>query len=240
MNGPDRAVTLEISELFGPTVQGEGPSLGRQAGFLRLGGCNFTCSWCDSAYTWDGTRFDLRIELERRDVDDIAGQLRAMAVPLIVITGGEPLRQQRSPAFARLLTLLAGLEIEIETNGSIMPTQALMDSPVRFNIGVKLANSGVSERSRIREKPLRTFRQLADAGRGCFKAVCRDRRDVAELAALADRLGLDPSTVWVMPEGQTDTDTRHHLRLIAEPAIQYGFNITPRLHIAIWDTERGR
>ncbi|TCO47316.1 7-carboxy-7-deazaguanine synthase QueE [Actinocrispum wychmicini] len=241
MTTSDRANTLEIAELFGPTVQGEGPSLGRPAGFLRLGGCNFTCLWCDSAYTWDATRFDLRVELDRRDVADVAEQLRAMAVGLVVITGGEPLMQQRTPGFAALLGLLADLDIEIETNGSIHPTDALMDNAtVRFNVGLKLANSGVPEHLRIRAASLRAFWRLAGEGRACFKAVCCHRGDVAELAGLVDRLELDPATVWVMPEGQTDLDTVHHLRRIAEPAIQYGFNITPRLHISIWETERGR
>src|SRR5437764_321458 len=38
--------TLVVSEVFGPTAQGEGPALGRRCGFVRLGGCNLSCSWC--------------------------------------------------------------------------------------------------------------------------------------------------------------------------------------------------
>jgi organic radical activating enzyme len=38
---------LVVSEIFGPTVQGEGTSMGRRCGFLRLGGCNLDCAWCD-------------------------------------------------------------------------------------------------------------------------------------------------------------------------------------------------
>lgn len=56
---------LVVSEVFGPTFQGEGPSLGRRAGFVRLGRCNLDCSWCDTPNTWDWSRFDPAIELRR-------------------------------------------------------------------------------------------------------------------------------------------------------------------------------
>ena len=44
---------LEVSEIFGLTIQGEGPSVGRRAVFLRLRRCNLACDWCDTRYTWD-------------------------------------------------------------------------------------------------------------------------------------------------------------------------------------------
>ena len=49
---------LVVAEVFGPTFQGEGPSTGQRAGFVRLGRCNLDCSWCDTPYTWDWERFD--------------------------------------------------------------------------------------------------------------------------------------------------------------------------------------
>ena len=45
--------SLTVSEIFGPTFQGEGPFTGRAAVFLRLGRCNLDCKWCDTPYTWD-------------------------------------------------------------------------------------------------------------------------------------------------------------------------------------------
>src|SRR4029450_7825218 len=59
----DRAPELVVSEVFGPTFQGEGPSVGRRAGFVRLGRCNLDCSWCDTPYTWDWERHDPAVEL---------------------------------------------------------------------------------------------------------------------------------------------------------------------------------
>jgi len=49
--------TLRVAELFGPTVQGEGPAAGERAAFVRLSGCPLACAWCDTPYTWDAGRF---------------------------------------------------------------------------------------------------------------------------------------------------------------------------------------
>ena len=58
---------LLVAEIFGPTWQGEGPSAGKVAAFVRLGLCDQACSWCDTPYTWDRACHDLRTELRRMD-----------------------------------------------------------------------------------------------------------------------------------------------------------------------------
>src|SRR4051795_10739521 len=107
--------TLVISEVFGPTWQGEGPSLGRRCGFVRLGRCNLACTWCDTPYTWDWTRFDPETELSRKAVSDICAELDAMGIDMVVITGGEPLLQQRELVGLVDSLKQRGWRIEIET-----------------------------------------------------------------------------------------------------------------------------
>ena len=46
---------IPVIEIFGPTIQGEGAVIGLKTMFVRTAGCDYSCSWCDSSFTWDGT-----------------------------------------------------------------------------------------------------------------------------------------------------------------------------------------
>ncbi|MFN8615981.1 MAG: 7-carboxy-7-deazaguanine synthase QueE [Dehalococcoidia bacterium] len=107
-------------EIFS-SVQGEGVSAGVASTFVRLATCNLRCSWCDTAYTWDWSRFDRTEQTIELSVDDIAENVLSRAPRNVVITGGEPLIQRRQllPLVTRLKA--AGLRVEIETNGTIAP-----------------------------------------------------------------------------------------------------------------------
>ena len=78
------------------TVQGEGASLGVPSVFVRLAGCNLVCGFCDTAYTWDWSRFDKKKETVDLSVDEVATLALDIAkdgVRNVVFTGGEPLLQ---------------------------------------------------------------------------------------------------------------------------------------------------
>jgi 7-carboxy-7-deazaguanine synthase len=236
------ADTLVVSECFA-TVQGEGPSLGRQASFIRLGGCNLHCAHCDTPYTWDATRFDLRTELHRRTTRSLLAQVALHGTPIAVITGGEPLLHQHQPAWERLLEGLAdaGTEIEVETNGTVVPTPLTARLVTRFNASPKLSGA-LSDGAdpvdaRIRADALTALR---DTGKASFKFVCGKITDIAEAAGLTAGMGIPPGMVWIMPEGTTADVITSRIRELADPAIACGFNVTPRLHVLCWGAERGR
>lgn len=231
--------TLVVSETFGPTIQGEGPSAGRQASFIRLGGCNLHCGWCDSSYTWDGCRFDLRTELGRRHVDDLISEVTGYGTPIVVVTGGEPLLHQNQPAWRRLLSGLAaaGFEIEVETNGTLAPTGFTAATVHRFNVSPKLAHAGDPEAARIRPAALSA---LTATGRAVFKFVCASPADLEEATRVAALAGIPPRLVWIMPEGTGAETLTTRLRELAGPAVAAGFNLTTRLHVLAWGDERGR
>jgi 7-cyano-7-deazaguanosine (preQ0) biosynthesis protein QueE len=230
-------LTLVVSEVFGPTIQGEGPSAGRCAGFIRLGGCNLRCRWCDAAYTWDAARYDLREETRRLAVEEIAARALQGGPPLVVITGGEPLLHQAQPGWDLLLDRLAArAEIEIETNGTVMAAPATL-SVARLNVSPKLAHSGDPRAARIRPAVLAG---LADTRRAVFKFVCRDIADLDEAEEIAVRAAIPAHRIWIMPEGTTREEITARLALLAQPAADRGWNITTRLHIHAWGNERGR
>ncbi|WNI16404.1 7-carboxy-7-deazaguanine synthase QueE [Actinacidiphila sp. ITFR-21] len=208
---------------------------------MRLGGCNLTCRWCDTPYTWDwqgtsdaGIAYDPREELHSRSVTSVADQVSALGVDLVVVSGGEPLGQQvRLVPLVELLTG-RGMEVEIETNGTHVPHPALVAAGARFNVSPKLAHSGVAADRRIRPDALRS---LAGTPGSCFKFVCRDPADLDEVGDLVRRFAIGP--VWIMPEGQSAEHVSDHGRNLVAAVIERGWNLTTRLHILIWGQERG-
>lgn len=238
---PASPPSLVVAETFGPTIAGEGPSLGRRASFIRLGGCDLRCTWCDTPYTWNAARYDLRAELTRVPAAELAARALHADPGLVVLTGGEPLLHQHQPGWTALLDALteAGADIEVETNGTRAPTPATAAAVTRFNVSPKLAHAGDPEHKRIRPRALTDLAALAAAGQADFKFVCRDPADVDQAAGLAAAYGIPPRQVWIMPEGTTTTAINHRLAQLADPAIARGFNLTTRLHIACWGDERG-
>jgi 7-carboxy-7-deazaguanine synthase len=233
------AGTLTVSEVFGPTVQGEGRTCGRRASFIRLGGCNLTCAWCDSAYTWDASRYDLREELRRRAADGLLAEVLGHGTPVVVITGGEPLLQQGQPAWERLLAGLggAGREVEVETNGTVPPSDLTARLVTRFNVSPKLAHAGDPASRRTRPGAVGA---LLATGKAAFKFVCRELSDLDEVRDTSRLLGIPPGLVWIMPEGTGPDELTTRLRQLADPAIGAGYNLTTRLHVLAWGDERGR
>ncbi|MFF3332644.1 7-carboxy-7-deazaguanine synthase QueE [Streptomyces sp. NPDC002888] len=234
----DEEFELIVAECFGveqPTFQGEGPSCGVPALFIRLSRCNLTCDWCDTKYTWDWTQFDPRKESKKRTVASLLAWALRSAVELVVITGGEPLLQQKKliPLLRGLLA--AGKRVEFETNGTIAPHPELLVDGVRFNISPKLANSGVAEAKRIIPAALETF---AASGRAAFKFVTRTVAELDEIAALVDRYGLDP--VWVMPEGTTPEGLIETTRTLADAVAIRRWLFTQRLHVLAFAEARRR
>lgn len=98
------------------TIQGEGPFAGCPAVFVRLGGCNLQCPGCDTEYT-EGAKM--------MSVSDIISSFHD-SVDLVVITGGEPFRQNIS-MFANTLRVL-GIKVQVETNGTLPPSPGLRES----------------------------------------------------------------------------------------------------------------
>ncbi|MFD9963987.1 7-carboxy-7-deazaguanine synthase QueE [Amycolatopsis sp. NPDC059020] len=228
---------IVVNETFGPTFQGEGPSTGRYARFVRLAGCHLSCRWCDSAQTHDSTRFDLDAERRIVSVESILDWLATGPAALTVITGGEPLLQRHAVAnlVASIRDRVLATDIEIETSGTIVPTPAIASAVSRFNVSPKLAHSGLLHHQRIRPAVLRS---LAAEGKSVWKFVVQDVGDLDEIQELVSVYGLQP--VWVMPEGTDSATVLDRMRLLADPVLRRGWHLSTRLHTLLWENDRGR
>ncbi|MGH9735468.1 MAG: radical SAM protein [Candidatus Acidiferrales bacterium] len=104
---------MVITEIF-KSIQGEGTRAGLPCIFVRLTGCNLRCTWCDTAHAFHGG--------DKMTVDEVIARVRELAgpaatrVPLVEITGGEPLLQRDTPELASRL-LAEGFTVMIETSG---------------------------------------------------------------------------------------------------------------------------
>jgi 7-carboxy-7-deazaguanine synthase len=108
-----------ITEIF-KSIQGEGTRAGLPCIFVRLTGCNLRCTWCDTAYAFHGGK-KMSVEEVLARVNELAGRIdgansRHEMVPLVELTGGEPLLQEEVYPLAERL-LASGYTVLIETSG---------------------------------------------------------------------------------------------------------------------------
>lgn len=219
---------LRVAEVFGPTLQGEGPATGRSAGFVRLMGCNLSCHWCDESATWDASRHNLRATTQLLTADEILQQL-PRGVSINVLTGGEPLLQQSSPAFAELVAGMAGQsELHVETNGTLAPSADAARHVTAWVVSPKLPHAGPHRgRQGLALNPI-----WHGAPYGAYlKVVCRDTGDAERALDLADSARWPRARVWLMPEGVTADVLGRRFPPLAEYAAKCGVNASHRLHI---------
>ncbi len=238
-------MSIAISEIFGPTIQGEGALIGVPTVFVRTGGCDFRCSWCDTLYA-----------VEPRFKADWA-PMSAAAVMAEVhrLSGGQPLLVTLSggnPALQPLIELLElghaqGYTFAMETQGSkVQDWFAMLD---HLTLSPKPPSSGMAfNRSRFEAS-------LAAAGaqtRVSLKLVIADETDyqwAREVAASYPQLPLTlqpcnpaPATPE-QPDLETDTESLNaRLRwLVDKVTADRWFNarVLPQLHVLIWNNERG-
>ena len=234
-------LTLAVDDSGGPEIfaslQGEGPSAGRPCAFVRLSNCNLACRWCDTAYTWRFAgphSYDRKAEQVMLDKAEVAQRIAALGQSRLVVTGGEPLLQ--APALARMLTLLPGMNVEIETNGTVAPPAALDALVHQYNVSPKLAHSGnPAERALVPDR----LAAFAVDVRAFFKFVVATPDDLAEVAALQARHAIPGERLFVMPEGTDSATLRERSRWLASWALDHGVRFSDRLHIHLYGDTRG-
>ena len=229
-------MTIKISEIF-HSIQGEGISAGRPAVFLRTALCNLTCTWCDTRYTWDWKSYNYAKEVQEMEVEDIYKKISSYKSNRLVITGGEPLLQQK-----RLEPLIRMLKddryfMEVETNGTIMPSEVLDHSIDQWNVSPKLDNSENSRR--LREKGM-CYEYFKSKPNAYFKYVIGRYSDIDEVKSLIAKYELPAERIILMPEATTRKGLIEQGKWVSSVASENGFMFSDRLHVILWDGQRGR
>lgn len=223
-----RALPVRVSEVSGPALQGRGPYAGRPAVFVRLMGCNLSCPPCETPHTWDRSRFDLAAETRRTDTATVLDEVLAHPTGLVVLTGGEPLRQIGAVCELAAGAIAAGRRVEVETNGTFVPPPELLASGVFFTVSPKLPWFGAPAWRRLNTNALRVF---AGYDRARFAFPVRDIRDLDEVTALTEEFALAP--VWILPAGRSHDEVSAQLRILAEPVVSRGWNLSGRIDLTL-------
>lgn len=246
---------MRVAEHF-YSIQGEGVSAGMPAVFLRLSGCNLLCggqgtiedkklhdgaTWrCDTIEVWmKGNKKSPEDLMHVFEQHDYLKHLAAGAH--LIITGGEPLQQHEEVCeFILLLAKTLGDRpyVEIETNGTLMPTELLVALVDQWNVSPKLANSGMPFERRIKKDVLR---RLGRTGNAWCKLVVWDERDLKEFDGTSD----DPTTYFrsdeiiLMPAASDRETLRILLPTLAELCKKKHYRLSTRMQVEIWDKTTG-
>jgi 7-cyano-7-deazaguanosine (preQ0) biosynthesis protein QueE len=219
------------------SVQGEGVNIGKPAVFLRLGLCNLKCIWCDTKYTWDWETYDQKEQLVEVPLEDVGQEILKYNRKYLVVTGGEPMIQQ-----SQLIPLLENLKrseffIEIETNGTIVPGRRLLNLIDHWSVSPKLQNSGNPRL--LREVP-ECYRLFAGTTSSHFKYVIQSKDDFKEVQTISDKYDVAPDKIILMPEAQSREALLDRSKWLVELCKAQGYLFCTRLHILLWDNERGK
>jgi 7-carboxy-7-deazaguanine synthase len=238
---------IRISEIFGPTVQGEGPLIGRPTLFVRTGGCDYRCSWCDTLYA---VLPEYRDEWVPMTPDEIMARVNELAggKPVLVsLSGGNPALQPLAPLIA--LGRERGHSFALETQGSIsQPWFAELDWLI---LSPKPPSAGmVTDWS--------AFEACLTAARGrprcVFKIVVFDDTDYSCAQAVAARYPMLPVYLQVgnpaplagaggaLPEEADIDDLLERFRWLVGKVIVdrwFAATVLPQLHVLAWGNKRG-
>lgn len=233
-------MTLRIAEIFGPTIQGEGALIGQPTVFIRAGGCDYRCSWCDSLHAVD-SRY--RHEWQVMTPDAVMAEVARLSAgqPLTVsISGGNPAIQDFAPVIA--LGKARGYRFACETQGSVArdwfaDLSLLVLSP-------KPPSSG----QHIDWSAFDACLSAAGKAEAVMKIVIFDRADLLwarEVAAAYPglRLYLQPGNPDTDPERFVDPQRlADRLLWLVDETVGKGWLspiILPQLHVLIWGNRRG-
>jgi len=209
------------------SIDGEGPTAGEIATFIRFGGCNLCCTWCDTAYSIDG---EIKGEILRKE--DIYKYIKDNGTKNVTLTGGEPLIQKEIEELIYFLAKDSELLIHIETNGSV-PIYKFnrldnLDN-VSFILDYKLPSSKMENKMDMKNYEMLTKKDVC-------KFVIETMEDLIKAKEIVERYSLtEKSLVYFSP-----ITTNIEPSLIVEFMKKHKMNnirLQIQLHKIIWSPE---
>ncbi len=202
--------TLDVQEIFA-TIQGEGPNTGTPSVFLRLGGCNLACEFCDTEFeSFAGHACDDVInEVKRLALNSVGKKV----VELVVITGGEPFRQNIEYLCEKLIA--EGFKVQIETNGTLY-------RPVAKEVEIICSPKNTNGYAIIREDLLERV--------NAFKFIISAHDDKYKTVAEVGQSKFN-TPVYIQPMDEyNEIKNKENLELVKKLAMDNGYRISLQTH----------
>ncbi|MFC2946972.1 7-carboxy-7-deazaguanine synthase QueE [Virgibacillus sediminis] len=239
-------MTIPVMEIFGPTIQGEGMVIGRKTMFVRTAGCDYSCSWCDSKFTWDGSEKDAIRKMEPAEIVDALKQEGGEHFGHVTISGGNPALLARLDGLIDLLHA-DGIKVALETQGSRW--QEWFTKIDDLTLSPKPPSSGMKTNFSVLDFIIESL-QLKQEGSFSLKVVIFDEDDLVYAQEIHQRY---PQVELFLQVGNDDLETtdekeflpyslRRYEQLIdrvMENDILKDVRVLPQLHTYLWGNKRG-
>lgn len=211
------------------------------------------CWFCDAFYTWNPNSEEFWKESKLFSVDEVIAKLEETWVcenkdltPRIIITGGEPLLQK--DLIEQVMKKRPNWFYEIETNGTIMPTDYILEQSsnwikennvyfprVQFNCSPKLASSGNLVQAARKPEVIKALTKVGTL----FKFVVMSNEDLDEIENVwMKEMEIPINQVCLMPQGVTSKEVENNGKKVVEYAKQKGFRLLLRLQNSLWGAKR--
>ncbi|GAE36502.1 7-carboxy-7-deazaguanine synthase QueE [Halalkalibacter akibai] len=232
---------IPVMEIFGPTIQGEGMVIGQKTMFVRTGGCDYSCSWCDSSFTWDGsTRSHL---MQAADIVEELIQIGGNRFSHVTISGGNPALHK---GIEELIGLCHsnGWKVAVETQGSIW--QEWMKQIDDVTISPKPPSSGMN----TDYQRLDFYMEELQGHHVSLKVVVFNDEDFEFAEEVHKRYPNVPFYLQIGNENVASTNNAELLSMLLEryewliekatqSSAMNDAKVLPQLHTLIWGNKRG-
>lgn len=241
------ANTIPVLEIFGPTIQGEGMVVGRKTMFVRTAGCDYSCSWCDSAFTWDGSaKNDIR-QLTAEQIWTELKEIGGDCFDHVTISGGNPALIKAIGSLVELLHS-QGVKAALETQGSRYQDWFLKIDDL--TISPKPPSSLMKTNFSVLDHIIETLLKEKRMAHISIKVVVFNDEDFEYAASVHERYPEVPFFVQVGNEDLTTIDnaslTQELLKkyewLIDKAVAAKNMNdvrVLPQVHALVWGNKRG-
>jgi 7-carboxy-7-deazaguanine synthase len=240
-----KAKTFPVIEIFGPTIQGEGAEAGVPTHFVRLGGCDFRCSWCDTMYAVDPAT--VRVRAQRLSAEEIGHAVDGLAgaPDWVTVSGGNPALHELDPLISSLRS--RGYRVGVETQGSVW--RAWLGLVDRLTVSPKPPSSGMA--TPRHEEVLASFMAAALTSQASvgliMKIVCFDEGDLRWAKQTAQKwphvpLFLSAGTPVPSPGPVRDAVGERYRWLcerVAGDVELARVRVLPQLHVIAWKEAAG-